>query len=51
MEDDGDYYFELSAGMDIVDITGWDDKVDETCEPIDLQYQAGEGYAVTHICA
>ena len=49
VERDGECFFELAEGEDIIDITGWDDKPGEDCEPITVYYTA-EGYRIDQIC-
>lgn len=43
--------FELGGGGLLVEITDWESKEGEECEPISVEYEAAAGYAVTHICA
>ena len=49
--DDGDgCRFELTEGEDVIDITDWDGKGGDKCEPVTLTYEA-DGYRIIELCA
>ena len=48
--DDDDCYFELAEGEDVINITDWESKEGEDCEPITVFYTA-EGYRIDAVCA
>lgn len=43
--------FDLDGGGYLVEITDWESKAGEECEPVTVHYEVADGYEVTHICA
>lgn len=43
--------FELDGGGYLVEISDWESKEEEDCEPVTVHYEVADGFEVTHICA